>query len=148
MYYLRYLCLFAHSGVQHILCWVFALFVFVLCTLFSPCHRHFPVLSSFMTYQRVCNQINTTGANSGAGTVYPSGASEGVNPIFSGVRVSRSLVLCVCFVDRCLSFCTFSFAHCVVCSSLYGFWLPLWYLQTPLASFSGLFVFDCPFGIL
>ena len=25
-------------------------------------------------------------------------------PSFSGVRVSRSLVLCVCFVDRCLSF--------------------------------------------
>ena len=24
--------------------------------------------------------------------------------VFSGVRVSRSLVLCVCFVDRCLSF--------------------------------------------
>jgi hypothetical protein len=29
----------------------------------------------------------------------------------------------VCFVDRCLSFCTFSFGHCVVCSSIYGFWL-------------------------
>ena len=23
-----------------------------------------------------------------------------------------------------------SFAHCVVCPSVYGFWLPLWYLQT------------------
>jgi hypothetical protein len=53
--------------------------------------------------------------------------------VFSGVRVTRSLVLCVCFVDRCLSFCTFSFGHCVVCSSsIYGFWLPLWYLQTLL----------------
>ena len=30
-------------------------------------------------------------------------------PVFSGVRVTRSLVLCVCFVDRCLSFCTFFF---------------------------------------
>jgi hypothetical protein len=40
--------------------------------------------------------------------------------VFSGVRVTRSLVLCVCFVDRCLSFCTFSFGHCVVCSSIYG----------------------------
>jgi hypothetical protein len=29
-----------------------------------------------------------------------------------------------------LSFCTFSFGHCVVCSSLYGFWLPLWYAQS------------------
>jgi hypothetical protein len=54
-------------------------------------------------------------------------------PVFSGVRVTRSLVLYVCFVDRCLSFCTFSFGHCVVCSSsIYGFWLPLWYLQTLL----------------
>jgi hypothetical protein len=44
-------------------------------------------------------------------------------PVFSGVRVTRSLVLYVCFVDRCLSFCTFSFGHCVVCSSsIYGFW--------------------------
>jgi hypothetical protein len=25
-------------------------------------------------------------------------------PVFSGVRVTRSLVLYVCFVDRCLSF--------------------------------------------
>jgi hypothetical protein len=54
-------------------------------------------------------------------------------PIFSGVRVTRSLVICVCFVDRCLSFCTFPFGHCVVCSSsIYGFWWPLWYLQTLL----------------
>jgi hypothetical protein len=48
-------------------------------------------------------------------------------PVFSGVRVTRSLVLYVCFADRCLSFCTFSFGHCVVCSSIY--------------------VSDCPFGI-
>jgi hypothetical protein len=44
---------------------------------------------------------------------------------FSGVRVTRSLVLYVCFVDCCLLFCTFSFGQCVVCSSsTYGFWLP------------------------
>ena len=43
-------------------------------------------------------------------------------PVFNAVRVTRSLVLYVSFVDRCLSFCTFSFDHCVVCtSSLYGF---------------------------
>ena len=38
-----------------------------------------------------------------------------------------------CFVDRCLSFCPCSFGHCVVCSSsIYGFWIPLRYLQTLL----------------
>jgi hypothetical protein len=30
-------------------------------------------------------------------------------PVFSGDRVTRSLVLHVCFVDRCLSLCPFSF---------------------------------------
>ena len=64
-------------------------------------------------------------------------------PVFSGVRVTQSLLLCVCFVDRCLFCCYFSFGHCVVCSSsfghcvvcsssIYGFWLSLWYLQTLL----------------
>ena len=43
-------------------------------------------------------------------------------PVFCEVRVTRSFVLCVCFVDCCLSFCPFSFGHCVVCSSpIYGF---------------------------
>jgi hypothetical protein len=54
-------------------------------------------------------------------------------PVFSEVRVTRSLVLCVSFVDRYLSCCPFSFGHCVVCPfSSYGFWLPHWYLQTRL----------------
>jgi hypothetical protein len=59
----------------------------------------------------------------------------GSTPVYSGVRITRSLVLCVCFVDRCLSFRTFSFGHCDVCSSsTYEFWLPLWYLQAPLSN--------------
>jgi hypothetical protein len=71
-------------------------------------------------------------ATSGAGTAYASGAPE-FTPVCNGVRVTRSLVLCVYFVDRCLSFCTFSFGHCVVCSSsICRFWLPLWYLRTLL----------------
>jgi hypothetical protein len=32
--------------------------------------------------------------------------------------------------------CSFSFGHCVVCSSsIYGIWLPLWYLQTLLVRY-------------
>jgi hypothetical protein len=58
------------------------------------------------------------GATSGTGTAYPSGAPE-FTPVFSGVRVTRSLVLCVCFVDRCWSFCTFSLA--IVLSNLLHF---------------------------
>jgi hypothetical protein len=30
-------------------------------------------------------------------------------PVFIRVRVTRSLVVCVCFVDRCFSFCIFFF---------------------------------------
>jgi hypothetical protein len=53
--------------------------------------------------------------------------------VLSWVHITRTLVNCVCFVDRCLSFCTFSLCHCVVCSSsIYEFWLPLWYLQALL----------------
>ena len=51
-----------------------------------------------------------------------------VAPVFSGVRVTRSVVLCVCFVDCCLSFWPlssssygaslfplyFSVSHCIV----------------------------------
>ena len=36
------------------------------------------------------------------------------SPVFSGVFITRSLVLCVYFVDRCLFFCPFSFGHCSV----------------------------------
>ena len=46
---------------------------------------------------------------------------------------SNSSYVYVYFVDCCLSFSTFNFDHCVVSpSSIYGFWLPLWYLQTLL----------------
>ena len=69
-------------------------------------------------------------------------------PIFTGARVTRSLVLYACFVDRCLSICTLSSGHCIVCSSsIYGFWLSLWYPQTVLKD-----ILDCaqkistPFG--
>ena len=44
--------------------------------------------------------------------------------VLSGVRVTRSLVLSVCFVDQCL-FCPFSFGHCVVCPSIYDSDYPL-----------------------
>jgi len=45
-------------------------------------------------------------------------------PVFSEIRVTQSLIFCVMFVDRCLSFCHFSCGHCVVCPpSNYGFGL-------------------------
>ena len=40
------------------------------------------------------------------------------------------------FIDHCLSFCLFPFIHCIVCPSIYGFWLPLWYIQGFLFSYA------------
>ena len=60
------------------------------------------------------------------------------SPIFSGVRVTLSLSF-MCKFCRSL-FVLLSFfcqINCVVCHSLiYGFWLPLWYLQTLLNDLS------------
>ena len=46
----------------------------------------------------------------------------------TGVPATQSLVLCVCFVDRCLSLCTFYFGHCVL------FLFDIRILITPLVS--------------
>jgi hypothetical protein len=40
-------------------------------------------------------------------------------PGFWWDRVARSLVLSVCFEDRCLSFNLFSLVHCAVSPSIY-----------------------------
>jgi hypothetical protein len=41
-------------------------------------------------------------------------------PVFSEVRVARSLVFCVMFVDSCLSFSFQTFGHYIVCPSIWG----------------------------
>ena len=51
-------------------------------------------------------------------------------PVFIGVRVTQSLPLCVCFVDRFFSpFVIFILSIMLSSSSIYGFWLPPWYLK-------------------
>ena len=49
-------------------------------------------------------------------------------PVYSGFRVTRSLILYVCFVDRCFSF--FFWSLCCL------FFFDLWILITPLVSSS------------
>jgi hypothetical protein len=51
-------------------------------------------------------------------------------PVFSGVCVTRSLVLCVCFVDHCLSFFAIVLSVLRFTDSYYPF--RLWYLETLL----------------
>ena len=66
----------------------------------STCRKHFPVLSSVMTYHGFVTRLTPV-------ELLSLPEHLGSPPVFSGVLVTRSLVLCVCFVDRCLSFCTF-----------------------------------------
>ena len=95
----------------------------------SVCRNNNPVLDSFITYYRVCNKSNTMSATCGAGTANPYLAHE-FTPVFNEVRIARCAFSVSLFVLLSLYF-----VHCVVCpSSIYGFWLPLWYLQT---------IFDC-----
>jgi len=51
MSYLSYLCLFAYSGAQHIMCCVFVVFFFVLCTI--PYDASFSGLSFFLLSLRL-----------------------------------------------------------------------------------------------
>jgi hypothetical protein len=48
------------------------------------------------------------------------------------VRVARSLVFFVVFCRSLFVLCHFTFGHCVVCPSISGFWLPIWYLKALL----------------
>jgi len=53
--------------------------------------------------------------------------------VFSGVCISRSLLLCVVFCGSLFVLLSFLFCYCIVCLLIYGFWLPLWCVQTSLA---------------
>jgi hypothetical protein len=70
------------------------------------CRNHNPVLSSLMTYHRVCNKRNTTGATCEGGTANPSGAPSS-SPVFSFLCNVLYIVVC-----------PFSFCNCAVCPSI------------------------------
>jgi hypothetical protein len=81
-----------------------------------------PLFSSFVF------KFDTTGATSRAGTAYHSETLE-FTPGFSWVRLTPSLVLCLYFVDRCLSFFDLRILITPVASS-----------NSSLKQYSGLFV--------
>ena len=96
--------------------------------IYSTYRKHFSLLSSFMTYHRVCRYINTTDTTSGAGTADPSGAPEFTPGFYWGSRNS-----------------SFNFM-CMFCRSLF---VLLYFFYWPLCC---LFFFDlriliAPFGV-
>ena len=107
MFYLCYLYLFTHTGVQH--------------------DFHITWCSCRLTVTRRVSHVEQELLSL---PEHPSSP-----PVFSGVRVALSLVFCVMFCGCCLSLRSFSFGYCVVCpSSIYGFWLSFWYLSLFLQS--------------
>ena len=62
--------------------------VAVTLTLDQTLELKFPVKKNYIQYRCMSNYIHVSG----------------ITPVFSGVSVTRSLVLCVYYVDRCLSF--------------------------------------------
>ena len=67
-------------------------------------------------------------------TACPTGVSE-FTLSCSGIAVFNHWYSVQCFVNPCLSFCLFYFGRCIVCPSICGFWLPVWYLQTVLVTY-------------
>ena len=97
----------------------------------NSCKTHIRVLSYFVRLILSGNVFTVLKLVEQELPIFPENLSS--PPVFSGVRVTRSFVLCVIFCRSLFVLCTFSFGHCVVClSSICGFWLPLWYLQTLL----------------
>ena len=92
------------------------------------CPTRFPYQMMF-----VLLNSNSTGANSGAGTAYTFPKHPTSTPYFSEVHVAWSLIFSAVMVDYCSSFC-----HCIICPSIYNFWLLLKYLQTFLIHHSEL----------
>ena len=92
----------------------------------STCRKHFPVLSSFT----ICNQINTTGATSGAGTAYPSVAPEFTLSLQWGS--CYSIFSFICMLCRSLFVLLFIFFWPLCCL----FFFNIRILITPLVSSS------------
>ena len=82
----------------------------------STWHKHFPVISSFMTYHRVCNQINTMGVTSGSRTAYTFGVHPRGLVRFVLLEVEGSMLLVVLTLCVMFLFCLSSF--CILCLML------------------------------
>ena len=68
----------------------------------SICRNHIPVLFSFKTYHRVCNQSITTGIVNGVRTSYPSGSSEITPRFLVRFMLHDLLFFCVVFCKSLL----------------------------------------------
>jgi hypothetical protein len=83
-------------------------------------HQVTMVSIKFCTIMAITYRIS--GGTRWTGTAYNTSGAPEFTLGFSGVRIAQSLVFAAVFLEHCLSFCTFSLGHCVVCpSSIYVF---------------------------
>ena len=97
------------------------------------CH----VIYSFVTYHRICNQINTTDATRGTGTFYPSGAPD-LTPEFQWGSC-YPIFSFMCMFCRLL-FVPVSFLIWPLCFLFFG---DIWILITPLVSSNSSYGIEC-----
>ena len=118
-------------GMHYICSKLFSLPLSKIHSLYNSC------LKNHVTnpYSNVPFNCKASGVTCRAGTANLSGAPEFTRFLVWFVLLDLWFSV-LCFVDRCFSFCPFSFGHCVVCSSSfghcvvcsslnYGFWLPV-----------------------
>ena len=86
----------------------------------SVCRNHNSVVSSFLTYHQVCNKSNRRVQR--VEKEMPTLLEHlSLSLVFSGIRVARSFVFYAICGRSLLNFSLFSFGHCIVCPSVYGF---------------------------
>ena len=90
---------------------------FMIC---STCRKHFPVLSSFTTYYRACNQINTMGGTRGAETTDLSGGHE-FTPGFQ-LGSYYSIFSFICMFCRQLFILLYFFFWALCCLFFFDIW--------------------------
>ena len=107
--------------------------------IFSNLYFHLPYSQSdlFLIHDRVITGFvtwvivgNTTGATCEAGTVYLSGPPEFIQGFWWDLCCSIFSFLCSVLQIIVCPIIPFGHLHIVCHSSIYGFWLTLWYIQT------------------
>ena len=124
-----FLCLFAYSGIQDILCTQCCQFLWIV---YFWLPLRYSVTFIYIPYLIMWMSLNSSmeGVTSGSGITYPL-RNTGVHILsFSGIRLLNLLFSMFCYVYHYSSFCPFPSDYCIVCSLICGFWLPHWYLQT------------------
>ena len=77
---------------------------------------------------QIFDKSNSTGATIGAGIAYPSGAPEFTSVFFVGFMLLNLIFLYIVLLTIVDLLCLFSYGIYIVCPSVCGFWLLLWYL--------------------